>query len=325
MDVKFNAVICYREQFEKGRSYYPVSAKRFVREEDMREQWVVSREAACHPRGIGYYAPAAARAVVHAVERPGSVVAGFSALALYGLPFLVEGADTTLLARVAEKTAATATTPALQRIRRGDAAPISATHRGVTIQVSPPSIAVADALRQIKRREHRWATASVPGLSDTDVMAIQLIDCVRRFLGISLVDLQEAAQGQLNARWLKKILPLTSAKADSPMETELRLLVSVIVAKYGLQLQEQVTLYDGNRIVTTFDLAIADLKIAVMYDGRHHMDFQQRKKDSLINITSSLHGWTVVRCFSETRDRCLEVLEQLIVKELRARGLLKPA
>lgn len=103
MDVKFNAVICYREQFEKGRSYYPVSAKRFVREEDMREEWVVSREAACHPRGVGYYAPAAARAVVHAVERPGSVVAGFSALALYGLPFLVEGADTTLLARVAKR------------------------------------------------------------------------------------------------------------------------------------------------------------------------------------------------------------------------------
>ena len=156
-------------------------------------------------------------------------------------------------------------------------------------------------------------------------MSIQLIDCARRFLGVVLVDLREAAQGQLNARWLKKLLPLTSAKADSPMETELRLLVSVIVAKYGLELQEQVVLYDGNRIVTTFDLAISDLKIAVMYDGRHHMDFQQRKKDSLINITSSLHGWTVIRCYSETREKCLEVLEQLILKELRCRGLLKPA
>ncbi len=325
MDVQFNAIICNQEQLEQGRRYHRVSAQRYVRAEDMREPWVVNMEASCHPRGIGYYAPAAARAVVHAVERPGSVVAGFSALALYGLPFLVEGADTTLLARVAKKTAATATTPALQRIRRGDSTPVLATHRGVSIQVSPPAIAVADALRQIKQREHQWATSPVSGLNDTEVMSIQLIDCARRFLGVVLVDLREAAQGQLNARWLKKLLPLTSAKADSPMETELRLLVSVIVAKYGLELQEQVVLYDGNRIVTTFDLAISDLKIAVMYDGRHHMDFQQRKKDSLINITSSLHGWTVIRCYSETREKCLEVLEQLILKELRCRGLLKPA
>lgn len=98
MEIEFSPVIVNASQLEHGQTYLRISDARFVHESYGRDRWTVNLSARHHPRSERYDVPAAVRAVVHAFERPRSVVCGFSALALYGLPYLVEGADTTLRA-----------------------------------------------------------------------------------------------------------------------------------------------------------------------------------------------------------------------------------
>lgn len=312
MDVQFDAVIHNQNQFEPDKRYYPVSKRLYVREEDMRDAGVVGMEARNHPHGITYYAPAATRAVVHAYERPGSVVSGFSALALYGLPFLVEGADTTLLAQVRRNTPATQSSPALRRPTTAPLERRTLTHRGVTIQAVSPRIAVIQALSQIKRGEHRWTTVNVEGFEAVDVMAVQLVDCARQFFGLTCEELAAAGKNRIERRWLQRVLNNSSALAESPKETELRLKVEALLRGYDYELKEQWVFTDQGRIVTRFDLAIPELKIGVMYDGEHHLKRSQRDKDALINLTSTLHGWTVIRCSFGTMEKALEVLAQFL-------------
>lgn len=316
MEIEFEAVICKRSQMVQGRRYIKVSGQRVVREVDARPAWLVDAEGRVHPRGVRYHAPAAARAVVHAVERPGSVVAGFSALALYGLPYLVEGADTTLLARVERNEVATSLTPTVRRLRRGSITIREAKHRGVRLQVASPADATVQALGGLRRGEHSWQVEQIAGLNYLDTRAIQLVDCVRRHLGLTPEAIRNAARGKIDRRWLESILAKSSMYADSPKETELRLMFAAVAEKYGLTLEEQVPLIERGRIVTVFDLAFRELKIGLMYDGGHHWEYQQRQKDALINLVSTLHGWTVARASSATMQRCVEVVSRIIAQKL---------
>lgn len=322
MKIELAAPIIHRNQLVGGVEYCLISQHHCLKTHHLRAGWAVSHAAAQHPRGVHYPAPAAARAVAHALERATCTVAGFSALAIYGMPYLVEGADTTLLAPVERNQAATASTPAL--IRPSGAVPPAweLWYHGSPIRVTPPAFALVQALQQVKTGLHAWQVAPVPGLKPVDVRAVQLVDCARRFLNLTCAEIRSAAKGLIDGRWLKRVLKQSSGSADSPKETELRLLVQGIAENYGLELKEQVMLHDGDRIITVFDLAIPELRIALMYDGRHHMDFKQREKDSIIGLTSTLMEWTVLRCYQATMHRCLEILEQLIVKRLSELGLL---
>ena len=68
----------------------------------------------------------------------------------------------------------------------------------------------------------------------------------------------------------------------------------------------------GGQLVTVFDLAIPELKIAVMYDGAHHSDYQQRNKDSSITLKMIAQGWTSARCSAATMFECLDLIEELM-------------
>lgn len=116
MNIEFPPTIVNASQMERGQNYLPVSKQRFIHERHSLEQWAVQLAARHHPHNQKYDVPAAVRAVVHAYERPGSVVCGFSALALYGLPYLVEGADTTLRAPTPQKLTASAIRPSVARL-----------------------------------------------------------------------------------------------------------------------------------------------------------------------------------------------------------------
>lgn len=84
----------------------------------------------------------------------------------------------------------------------------------------------------------------------------------------------------------------------------------------GLVFTEQVPLFDGDRLITTFDLALADLKIALMYDGEHHLSRSQRDKDFGISLECQLQGWTVIRVSAGT----LETLPMVLFRLLLSRG-----
>lgn len=314
MSVDIEAILIHDKQRTPDLTYHQVSADRYLATEHCREAWRVDNDARHHPRGVRYHGCAAARAIAHAVERPGSIVSGFSALALYGLPYLVEGADTTLLASSGRNQLAGPCLPTIRRHSRATFPIWKVTHRGVGLRTASPVAAVVQALIQVKRGEHCWNVVDVEGLSAEEVRAVQLVDCVRRFWGITLADITAAARHKINASWLRKVLRLSSSLADSPKETEMRLLVAVLAARYGHVVQEQVPLVVDGRTVTTFDLAIPDLKIAVMYDGEHHSDYKQRNKDSSINLKMTLAGWTPARCSSRTMFECLGLVESLMQK-----------
>ena len=236
MDVEFEAVLTHASQRVAGTEYKRISGKRYLAVNHCREQWQVELGAKHHPRGVPYWAPAAARAVAHAVERPGAVVGGFSALALYGLPFLVEGADTLLFCATSKNQPGGACSPALRRPSARPGEVWKVRHRGVTIRAAAPADAVVQALKEITRGGHRWATVGVAGLTKEEVMAIQLVDCARRFLGVQPSQIRAAAAQKINAEWLEGVLARSSCLADSPKETEMRLLVRALAAEYGLSL-----------------------------------------------------------------------------------------
>ncbi|WP_085956984.1 hypothetical protein [Corynebacterium fournieri] len=315
MNVEFEAVLTHASQRTAGMEYRRVSGQRYLPVDHCREQWQVELGAKHHPRGVLYWAPAAARAVAHTVERPGAVVGGFSALALYGLPFLVEGADTLLFCATAARSAVGGEhSPTVRRPSRAPVSTWQLHHRGVALRAAAPADAVVQALQQVKKGEHRWGVVDVAGRQPSEIMALQLVDCARRFLGLSVREIQVAARGKLDSRWLKSLLASSSCRADSPKETEMRLLVTALADRYGYTVEEQVPLIVDGKVVTVFDLAIPELKIAIMYDGAHHLEWKQRKKDSSITIKMTMAGWTPARCASETMFECIRLIEGLMQK-----------
>lgn len=319
MEIEFDPVILRADQMQPKQYYLRVSKRLFVHERFGHDEWTTQLAARHHPRRERYDVAAAVRAVVHASERPGSVVCGFTALALYRLPYLVEGADTTLRAAVRATLPASTFRPAVARLRAPHTETWTLTHRGMPIRTATPARATIQALQQIRAGEHSWQTEPVPGVAAEVVRAVQLVDCVRRHLGLQVPELQQAAAGQLSKRWLSKVLNLSRDTADSPKETELRLLLQPVVEKYNLMLVEQYPLVVGGRVVTTFDFAIPELKLGIMYDGSHHWTYEQRQLDSSINLTSIMHGWTVPRTASRSMRQCVEVVEAVLKQKLGVR------
>ncbi|WP_293829668.1 hypothetical protein [uncultured Corynebacterium sp.] len=314
MEVNFEARLLAATDRVAGTQYRQVTKQWFLSVDHCHQDWQAQLCARSHPRRVLYWAPAAARAAAHAVERPGSVVGGFSALALYGMPFLVEGADTLLFSATAKNQVGGAHRPTVRRPSRAPFETWTVVHRGVSFRAAAPADALVQALRQVKKGEHSWRVVQIAGWSPRDIMALQLIDCARRFLGLTPPDIKAVARGKVDARWLKKLLAHSSSRADSPKETEMRLLVTALADRYGYTVEEQVPLIVDGEIVTVFDLAIPELKIAIMYDGAHHLEWKQRKKDSSITIKMTAAGWTPARCASETMFECLKLIEDIMQK-----------
>ena len=130
MNVNFEARLLAAADRVAGTQYRQVTKQWFLSADHCHQDWQVELCARSHPRRVLYWAPAAARAAAHAVERPGSVVGGFSALALYGLPFLVEGADTLLFSATAKNQVGGAHTPTVRRPSRAPFETWTVVHRG---------------------------------------------------------------------------------------------------------------------------------------------------------------------------------------------------
>ncbi|MHA5281968.1 endonuclease domain-containing protein [Corynebacterium sp. CQ3829_602738] len=261
-----------------------------------------------------YQVPAAYRAAAFGIENPSNVVLAHGALALYGLKYRVEGKDTVLMDPSAERNShGNIYKPSI--VRRGCKPEHvwQVRHYGHAFQVASPAAATAQVLREI-RRTSQSNGATFAGHSMDLVEAVTLIDCVRRHLGIDPVDILQASSGTVCQRWLTRALAKSSKLADSPKETEMRLLAQMVCDKFGLRLEEQVVVRDGGKIVTTFDLAIPELGIGIMYDGAHHGEAKQWHKDTEINTDLTICGWRVLRFTSASLHKFVEKLVALIHK-----------
>ena len=275
-----------------------------------------------HPLRIIYRAPAASRAIAMWLEHPHLTICGLSALALFGLPFFADSNDTTLRGMTRRKQLATQFTPLV--LRRPADTTWAVRACGYVIPISPPEVAVAETLQLIRHGTYSWQVYPVDGYDPTDIRAIQLIDASLRHLSLPLSPILTASRGMVNQRWLKKVSGLSSALADSPKETEMRLLILALCRELGLELGvdlvEQHVLKGGDKIITVFDLAIPGLRIGIMYDGEHHLTRQQRDRDSRINIECALQDWAVIRVTAGTLHSLPDTLRQLV---LARRGFLQ--
>ena len=317
VEVAFDVVLVHASQREVGEHYVQLSQERYVREAQCRSVWLIDRDANAHPRNIAYQAPAAARAVAHAVEHPGCIVGAFAALALHGLPFLVDAADTTLYCTTDRTRHADECAPAVRRPSRSMGPVVTMSHRGVKFRAMSAAAALVQALQMLRRGEHRWYTEPIAGLEPLDVMAVQLVDCARRHLGLVPVDIREAARRRVDASWLDNILALSSSHADSPKETELRLMLRAVTEEFDVNIQEQVPLRIDGRLLTVFDLAIPELKIGVMYDGAHHWEHDKRQKDARINLVASREGWVLLRCASASMVEMVPAVRAVVAERIQ--------
>ena len=269
-----------------------------------------------HPRRIVYRIPAAARAVAMALERPGLTICGLSALSVFGLNFFADANDTTFYGNVSRKIPATQVSPLV--LRRPPGPRWKVFYLDHALDVSPPAVALVESLRLIRNGTYSWEVPAIEGFIPLELRAISLIDATRRHLSVPIPAILEAGKGRVNNRWLRRMCDLSSELADSPKETEMRLICQRSLAGTSLELSEQVPLTEGSRIITVFDLALTDVKIGIMYDGEHHLSRKQRDKDAAINLESTLQGWVVVRVTAGTLRRLPEVLDRLVQYRITA-------
>lgn len=287
-----------------------VTPNYWILHEHARPKSLATTQSLGHPRRIVYRAPALTRAVAMVLERPNHSISSLSALAVYGLPFFVDACDTTLNGPVPRIVTATALAP---HVARGNGGPTWTVFIGeLGMRVSPPGLAVIEGMRHIRSGVHSWPVQSVEGLTPVDIRCIQLLDMARRHLGLRFEELFDAARGKVNKRWLAFICGHSSPLADSPKETEMRLICAQVCREFQLELEDQFPLFDDSRPLTQFDLAIPALKIAIMYDGEHHLQREQRDKDSRINIECTLQGWLVIRVTAGTLNKLGEYLAEAI-------------
>jgi hypothetical protein len=92
---------------------------------------------------------------------------------------------------------------------------------------------------------------------------------------------------------LARLLALADPRSESPMETRLRLLlVDAGVAPPEVQFEVRA---GAGGLVGRVDLAWPDLRLAVEYDGDHHRERAQFRRDVERLNALRLAGWTVLR------------------------------
>jgi very-short-patch-repair endonuclease len=155
-------------------------------------------------------------------------------------------------------------------------------------------VAAAQCLKSVFMRSHHWVVPEVPGLTDVQVRAVQLIDAFLQCTTVTVDEIMHACRGLVSARKLREVLPLVDPGAQSPRETLLRLVVRDILPD-GHRWTSQVRLDLPTETWTVLDLACASLKVALYYDGSTHQDAGQNQKD--IDQLQELKdlGWEVVR------------------------------
>ncbi|QYH19256.1 hypothetical protein JKI95_08680 [Corynebacterium aquatimens] len=185
--------------------------------------------------------------------------------------------------------------------------------------MTTPAVATVQALKIIRRGINGWHVLDCGGYEPTFVRAVQLIDACRQ-LGVDATDVLKAGHARLDRKWLADVIEASSELADSPKETELRLIIAEIAERFDLVLQEQVPVYLGDEWVTTLDLALTkpgtDLKLGLMYDGAHHIGQEQWMKDNLINLKCAKAGWDLQRITKRTLREVYDLVVTLVTREL---------
>ncbi|MFC4754843.1 hypothetical protein [Dietzia aurantiaca] len=163
-------------------------------------------------------------------------------------------------------------------VRRWRAAPESVQVGGMS--VTTPARTAIDLARQL----------------DSDVRAVAALDSMCRTGRATPDAIAETAftmAGHTGVRRVLGLLPSVDPKAESPKETELRLLMAATDLP---QLESQVEVFDElGRLVSRLDLGNREWKVGLQYDGEEHLKRERRDRDSMSNARLGVLGWDAPR------------------------------
>ncbi len=133
--------------------------------------------------------------------------------------------------------------------------------------------------------------------------------------------LEEAARcrlGRRGVRRLQRALPLLDGRADSPMETRLRLLL--VRAGLPSPCVNRDVVEDGVWLARP-DLSYPDQRIAIEYEGdQHRTDRRQWKSDKTRRRLLEDHGWLVIEVIDDDVYRTPELTVARVRRSLAPRS-----
>ncbi len=250
----------------------------------LRTDFVAVHQDVYVPRGTRPTAIMRAKAAWLRSKRTG-VLAGFSAAALHGTRYI----DASLPANIIH----------------GNRRPV----RGIVTWADALDDDEVCAIGEMRLTTPLRTAVDLARRCPEDV-AVAAIDALARAARLSGADIQEAAgrhPGQRGLKRARRTLALVDPGAESPGETRLRLLI--VKAGFPRPVSQHPIYNEFGVLIGVVDLAWPGLNIAVEYEGRHHTDPDQIRKD-IARIEEMIEmGWLVVRVTS--RDPSGVVLRRI--------------
>lgn len=262
-----------------------ITRHRFVPSAEVRDDQSLQHQQRIHNHSMSYPAGLAVRSAAHLADHPSWIADSWSAAALLGIPAFEEGQDACMISSY--HGLSHPSTPLTARLTRPFPGMETAGRRAIT---APQAL-----IRCLKQLDYPWFVHPVPNLDDDTIRAVQVIDAFR-LAGLTRDSAFAAAKHRYDQRKLTRLWNLSDPGAHSKPETTFRLIAQQVAVAFGLTLQSQFVLTSENgTIVTAFDLAIDELRIGLMYDGKHHWNQHHRTKDLAIGNESMRLGWAIIR------------------------------
>ena len=132
----------------------------------------------------------------------------------------------------------------------------------------------------------RWAPDLVEKVTAFDALAFHCgvtVEAVRALARLHL--------GAHHTRGLDRVLDLADGRAESPMESRIR--VAVVLDGLPAPVVQHVVEVDGRRY--RLDLAYPDLMLAIEYDGHEHRGQQRAHADLRREADLARQGWRILR------------------------------
>lgn len=262
---------------------------------------------------------------------PHTVVAGWAAAALHGLPYWADSEPVVLLSSRTRRNATGPSTAVFRTLKPGT--PTDRTDPLFPqMRVLDAATATAQCLATVLQGKKTWHVPHVPGMDEKHVRAVQLIDAMYQCSFLTARQILAAAHGIVDRRVLTRLLAMADEGAQSPMETVLRLIVrDELPDAHRWTSQVRINLADGTvgrgggswragggARSTVPDLACETLGVALYYDGRHHDELAQTDTDFTLFQKLRGVGWEAVRVNRKLLADLPELLEQLRAAVRRA-------
>lgn len=141
-------------------------------------------------------------------------------------------------------------------------------------------------------------------------IAVPAIDALARAARLKVADIELAAEHHASRKGIRQArttIALVDPGAESPRETWLRL--AVVRAGYPPPQTQYPVLNEYGALIGEADMAWAELKIALEYEGLHHTDPATLRKDIQRMDEMIEAGWIVIRVTS--RDGEATVLKRV--------------